>query len=344
MPRKKLIDEDYIRFEKIDKDIIEKKNCLGVKLVFTTPMGQRQLHTMRTFYKITTDETGLTADRRIKNSWKGVVMLLLSLVYCRYGTKFFKMNFDTQASGKKYRHHLHIDFAYQYLLQKDVHDNLRNKARREASAKLYSIEKYYQLDEDGRKKLKDEIQKQAERNFRKLLQELPPDPTFEEIPMPPSWKPFYVRGDYIPPEIEGSIMVLAKLLDLDPKNSIVTTEYYEKVPHSYAVFPAKYRDTTDLLCSCFGDFNFSYGVEIVTETEFSLLLSSNYAQRVDIKMPPDQIVIGTTPIYGYNITPSTVEQISTYFPFMESEFYAALTTMGGSAWVIFDGKHLGKWG
>lgn len=82
----------------------------------------------------------------------------------------------------------------------------------------------------------------------------------------------------------------------------------------------------------------------MTETEFSLLLSSNYAQRVDIKMPPDQIVIGTTPIYGYNITPSTVEQISTYFPFMESEFYAALTTMSGSAWVIFDGKHLGKWG
>ena len=74
---------------------------------------------------------------------------------------------------------MRIDFAYQYLLQKDVHDNLRDKARREASAKLYSIEKYYQLDEDGRKKLKDEIQKQAERNFRKLLQELPPDPTFE---------------------------------------------------------------------------------------------------------------------------------------------------------------------
>ena len=39
MPRKKLIDEDYIRFEKIDKDIIEKKNCLGVKLVFNTPVS-----------------------------------------------------------------------------------------------------------------------------------------------------------------------------------------------------------------------------------------------------------------------------------------------------------------
>lgn len=60
MPRKKLIDEDHIRFEKIDKDIIERKNYLGVKLVFNTPMGRRQLHTMRTFYKITTDETGLT--------------------------------------------------------------------------------------------------------------------------------------------------------------------------------------------------------------------------------------------------------------------------------------------
>ena len=83
MPRKKLIDEENIKFEKIDTDIIERKNCLWVKLVFNTPMGQRQLHTMRTFYKITTDETGLTADRGIKNSWKGVVMLLLSLVYCR---------------------------------------------------------------------------------------------------------------------------------------------------------------------------------------------------------------------------------------------------------------------
>ena len=63
MPRKKLIDEENIKFEKIDTDIIERKNCLWVKLVFNTPMGQRQLHTMRTFYKITTDDTGLIARR-----------------------------------------------------------------------------------------------------------------------------------------------------------------------------------------------------------------------------------------------------------------------------------------
>ena len=39
MPRKKLIDEENIKFEKIDTDIIERKNCLWVKLVFNTPVS-----------------------------------------------------------------------------------------------------------------------------------------------------------------------------------------------------------------------------------------------------------------------------------------------------------------
>lgn len=47
MPRKKLIDTNEIKIEKIDKDIVEKKDCLQVKLVFNKPLSEENMKVMR---------------------------------------------------------------------------------------------------------------------------------------------------------------------------------------------------------------------------------------------------------------------------------------------------------
>lgn len=339
MPRKKLIDEENIKFEKIDLDIIEKKNCLGVKLVFNTPMGQRQLHTMRTFYKITTDETGLTAIRSTKNSWKGLVMLLLSLTYCKYGNQVMKTIMARPYSkGGKYKSYLPINDDFTAFLDKKILSDIQ------PTMVCTPEEAILSLLPETREQQRRIFQQRRKERFKASLLNLPPQPNFEQIPAPPSWKAFYIMGKYEPNYIKGDMVALAELLDLDVKNSIITTDYYKTAPYNYIVTPAKYQNREGLLCSCPGEFRFVYGIEIVDDKKFSLLHKEKYAQEIDPSISPQQIGEGETSIFGYNICDHTVKRLCSYFPFMESEFHEALIRMGGRAWVIFDSKHLGKWG
>lgn len=343
MPRKKIIDEDGIKWKNIDEAIIERKNCLGVKLVFNTPPSQRQWHTMRTYFRINTDEAGQTANRQINNSWKGLVMLLLSLIYCKYGKNTLATLYRSYGSaGKKYKSHLSFSWDYDVFMD----DNERTRLQKESYSSVCSGEFGIDglFDKQVRERMKQEIRKHQELIFRSFLMELPPNPTFEQIAAPPSWKPCYVKGHYTPIDIEGNIMVFAALLDLDIKRSIITTEYCGEVPHRYETKPARYKDTSGLLCSCPSEYRFTYGIEIVEHEKFCSELENKYVTAVNTNIPPQQINIGKIPIYGYNITASTIGQLCTYFPFMESEFYNSLKAIVGNAWVIFDSKYLGKWG
>jgi len=336
MPRKKTIDLNGIKWEKINQAIIERKNCLQVKLVFKTPPSQRQWHTMRTYFKINTNVAGRTASRQLNNSWKGLVMLLLSLIYCKYGKSTLATLYKSALAGKKYKSHLSFSWDYDVFLN----DNERNRLQEEAYLSISpDINKYFNKEVE-----KSRIRKQQELNFKSLLIKLPPNSAFEQIAAPPSWKPCYVKGNYSPKDIEGAMMVFAELLDLDMERSIITTVYSIITPHKYKVAPASYKDTSGLLCSCPSKFCFAYGIEIVEDGVFCSELANKYIQTVDTKIPPNEIEKGDIPIYGYNISANTIKQLCAYFPFMDTEFYNALATMGGNAWVVFDGKYLGKWG
>lgn len=101
-------------------DIMEKKNCLGVKLVFNTPLEERYWHAMRTFYKINVGATGQTATRSLKNSWKGLVMLLLSLVYCKLGASTARTLISHIGyNSKKYHPSLSISWQYDVFLSSE---------------------------------------------------------------------------------------------------------------------------------------------------------------------------------------------------------------------------------
>ena len=340
MPRKKLIDEENIKFEKIDLDIIEKKNCLGVKLVFNAPLGQRQLHTMQSFYRIATDKTGLTATRSIKNSWKGLVMLLLSLTYCKYGNRVLKTIMDRPYSkGGKYKSHFSISNDFTTFLDEKILSDIQAKAM------VCTIEEMIlSVLSETKEQQRRIFQQRRKERIKTSLLNLPPQPNFEQIPAPPSWKAFYLMGKYNPDYIKGDMVILAELLDLDVKNSIITTDYYKTATYKYAVTPAKYQNTERLLCSCPSEFRFAYGIEIVDDEKFSFLQKEKYVKKIDPSISPQQIDERETLILGYSLCDYTIKRLCTYFPFMESEFHEALIRMGGNSWVIFDSKHLGKWG
>ena len=172
MPRKKLIDEDNIRFEKIDLDIIEKKNCLGVKLVFNAPWEPRQLHTMRTFYKIATDETGLTAIRSIRNSWKGLVMLLLSLTYCKYGTRIIRTILDSPYSkGGKYKSYLPINDDFTTFLDDKILSDIQNEAMI-----CTQEEMILSILAETKEQQRDIFKQRRKERTKKALIKLPPQP------------------------------------------------------------------------------------------------------------------------------------------------------------------------
>lgn len=328
--------------EKTNQEIIENKNCLGVKLVFNTPLSQRQWHTMRTYFKFDTIEAEQTATRKIKNSWKGLIMLLLSLIYCKYGkSTVAKLIRRNDFAGKKYKSRLASFWNYTDFMDSDK----KNKLLLEATESCSSDDDIVLFfNKETRKGFLEKRKQEEEAKFKALLLELPPDSTFEQIAVPPSWKPCYIKTEYTPRSIEGNMMVLAKLLDLDEKKSIIATEYYKEIPYDFAISPAKFQDTSGLLCSCPAELRFTYGIEIVEHEAFFTKLASQYVQVIEPKIAPTQIKNGHVPIYGYNLSASTKGQLSAYFPFMETEFVNALQTMGGNAWVVFDAKHLGKWG
>ena len=87
MPRKKTIDTDEIKLEKIDKQIVEVKDCLQVKIQLNEPFSDEIWNVLQDFYRFQIDKASMTLTRDIKNSWKGLVMMLLSLAYCKYGRK-----------------------------------------------------------------------------------------------------------------------------------------------------------------------------------------------------------------------------------------------------------------
>lgn len=88
MPRKKTIDCNEIRLEKIDKTTVEIKSCLGASLIFQQPFTPKQWHTLNSYFKCETVESENKVSIKTGNSWKGLVMFLLSVAYLRFDMKF----------------------------------------------------------------------------------------------------------------------------------------------------------------------------------------------------------------------------------------------------------------
>lgn len=235
MPRPKTINSNDIKLKKINAEVIGGKNCLGVKLHFNTAFTPEQAEVLKNFYKFQVSNDGHTVTRSIRNSWKGLVMMLISISYCRYRNKVVAQWWNC-ANRKKIKAtwRIRIDFNYESFLS----DETLSKLQREALAAMPNVDvKAYFLDREAHKKRKQE----QEQKFKDLLMNRKEDSSFENVPAPDGWKALYVSYRCTDEDIETHLKIFTNLLDIDREKSIITTEFADEIPHSYTIYPAVYK-------------------------------------------------------------------------------------------------------
>lgn len=219
MPRKKMIDQDMIPLKNIDQLIIEGKDCLGVKLVFTEPFPATQGEIVRSQFMCELDKDNITLSRNVKNSWKGLIMLLVSLSFCKYGNKAFGMILSTPSQCKPRRTlPLKIRSDYEIFLSEDEQSEWRWKAQPRMDS--HDLMNWVQKNQAHEEYVKNRP-KIVEQSLRKLYAEREPDPTFENLVLPEYCHPHYIAGTYQPENIESCLAIFSLILALDTKNSAV---------------------------------------------------------------------------------------------------------------------------
>lgn len=240
-----MIDQDMIPLKNIDQLIIEGKDCLGVKLVFTEPFPATQGEIVRSQFMCELDKDNITLSRNVKNSWKGLIMLLVSLSFCKYGNKAFGMILSAPYQCKPRRNlPLRISPYYELFLSEDEQSELRWKAQPKMDS--YDFWNWVQKNQAYEEYVKNRPKK-MEGNLRRLYAEREPDPTFENVVVPEYCHPHYIAGRYQPENIESCLAIFSKVLDLAIKKSAVKTAFSDVLPHEYESRPAIYIDDSTML-------------------------------------------------------------------------------------------------
>lgn len=297
MPRKKLIDQDKIKWGKIESATIENKNCLQAELLLQEPLTPMQAHTLKSYCKFTVGKDLQQITVNTKNSWKGLIMACLSIAYCKYGIKI-----TPHLIKSKQYYNTKVEFKYERLLE------------------LLGYSSTYGETDDR----------------------------IEGVAAPPSWKPCYVMGKFTKKEIYDSFNNIDKLLGLDVSKSVIKTDYSD-VPHMYKSYPAsspwqekRWRVSDFVECV--------EGIALVTSETMDILSGECIAIHAPYDVEPRRLVKWSsvfddsgrpTPLYGYEISEQSQESLCLYFPFLKADFRKRASEQ---AWIIFDRKHLGKWG
>ena len=240
MPRKKMIDQDMIPLKNVNQLIIERKDCLGVTLMFTEPFSATQGEIVRSQFKCTLDKENITLTRNVKNSWKGLIMLLVTLSFCKYGNKAFGMILDAPYQCKPRRNlPLRISPYYEIFLSEDEQSELRWKAQ--PSMDSHDLMNWVQKNKAYEEYVKNRPKK-VEENLRRLYAEREADPTFENLVLPEYCRPHYIAGTYHPEDIESCLKIFSKVLALDTEKSVINAVFSNNSSHVYASKPAVYID------------------------------------------------------------------------------------------------------
>lgn len=236
MPRPKTIDSNDIELKKVNAEVIGQKNCLGVKLHFNTAFTPEQIEILKDFYMFQVSDDGHILTRSIRNSWKGLVMMLVSISYCRYRDKVVSQWLKCANQKKiKATWKMRMDFKYKFFLS----DDTISKLQREALAAMPNVDaKAYFLDREACEKKR---RQEQEQKFKDLLREQKANASFENVVAPDEWKALYVSYGCTDEDIETHLKMFTNLLDIDAQKSIITTEFVKESPHTYASYPAVYK-------------------------------------------------------------------------------------------------------
>ena len=187
-----------------------------------------------------------------------------------------------------------------------------------------------------------------------LLEDSGAQNTIEKVAIPPSWKPCYVLGAYTAKEVSLSMERIPALLGLDTSKSIVkvsqstTPNVYKSYPEPCPQQESPWRVSDFVECV--------EGIALVSERTMDRLFGDRRAMGVPHQVNPQGLVEWSSEhddpgkpvaLFGYEISLHSVKQLCTYFPFLETDLIhlaRKYSQLGKSAWIVFDSKHLGKWG
>lgn len=237
MPRPKTINTTSIKLEKINKAIVERKNCLRVEIVFKTAFTTDQIAVLSGFYGFGISSNGKVLSGKVKNSWKSLISLFVSVAYCKYGDKVVARIWNGINHTKRVRDlNLRVDFLYEQFINKkeleEIHKRSIPHVPQEEIAEALQNREQYEI----------KLEQRRLETFLGLLKDRVPDPTFENVIAPDSWRPCYMSAKYKPMDIVDYIKLFSKLLEINGKMSIIQTDFAKQLPHKYETHPAVYRD------------------------------------------------------------------------------------------------------
>lgn len=173
----------------------------------------------------------------------------------------------------------------------------------------------------------------------------------EQIYAPLSWKPCYVTATYKLEKIYTCFERLEKLLGLNRSESVITTEYavepllFKDSPVTFPLETGRWR-VSDFLLDCVE------GIACVSDETMDKLFGNRLAMGAPYQLKPQDIALWSSeyddpgrpvPLFGYEISTATIGYLYTYFPYLKTNFQT-LASDPNLSWVVFDRKHLGKWG
>lgn len=235
MPRPKTIDAREIRLEKINAEVVEKKSCLGVELVFNSAFTPEQIKVLINFYRFKVLDNGHKLSRSVENSWKGLVTMLISVAYCKYRDKVVTQILD-HINQKKFKSACKLIVSFDYTVFVPAKEIAELSRKSIVTIPHENFVEYFL----NRKTYKPMFDAEQEKRFKNLLRERPPDPKFENVPAPKIWKPCYMTAKYTPKDIESILKLFTNLLDIDRKKSNIITDFASQIPQTYKDYPAIY--------------------------------------------------------------------------------------------------------
>lgn len=185
---------------------------------------------LRGYYKCNVSSDGLTLTRPVKNSWKGAMMLLISIAYCIHQDKVmgrFWRSVNKMANNLS--GDMNIAFEYKYLLSSDIIKSLEW----ESLKKVKISENMLKLRFQNEKAYKKIFEQERDEKYEELLKQLPPQENIELVAAPKGWKPLYISCTYKNKHIEKYLAVFGDLLNIDIKRSTIETKYADGASRSY---------------------------------------------------------------------------------------------------------------
>lgn len=331
MPRKKTIDYNEIRLEKIDINTVEIKSCLGANLIFQEPFTPKQWHTLNSYFKCGTVESENKVTIKTGNSWKGLVMFLLSVAYCRFNMKFPGRLCDVQQHTTTA-----VSFKYEHLLWGHTGDF--SIQTNDIIEQIVAPKSWRPCYVRGDYTVKD-IQKSIS-NLSQLLGIDMKNSTLQtefSSQLPHQYKSnpahrvdtSHLLCSALDSYADGIGFVTADTMKSIMNRTRVASDNMTLSPAKRALLALGFRPTTQ--------------IEIPV----------NKAIIVPDEVPPDKIEIclkkaipisDTIGFFAYEITTQTVQNLCNYFPFLTFQFQYEATQPEVPSFVIFDRTYLGKWG